>query len=61
VTEAINYLAAMFPDFCLCERSPILVAIFGGVSPHPKIPFLAAGLGHENGVVVGDAMGCYRP
>jgi hypothetical protein len=23
------------------------VAIFGGVSPHPKIPFLAAGLGHE--------------
>jgi len=27
--------------------SPILVAIFGGLSPHPKIPFPAAGLGHE--------------
>jgi hypothetical protein len=24
-----------------------LVAIFGGLSPHPKIPFPAAGLGHE--------------
>src|SRR5260221_7157831 len=32
-----------FPDFCLCERSPILVAIFGGLSPQPKIPFPAAG------------------
>src|SRR5260221_14661217 len=31
-----------FPDFCLCERSPILAAIFGGLSPHPKIPFPAA-------------------
>src|SRR5260370_38136722 len=36
-----------FPDFCLCERSPILVAIFGGLSPHPKIPFPAAGFGHK--------------
>jgi hypothetical protein len=23
------------------------VAIFGGLSPHPKIPFPAAGFGHE--------------
>src|SRR5258706_10278652 len=37
-----------FPDFCLCERSPILVAVFNGLSPHPKIPFPAAGLGRES-------------
>ncbi len=37
-----------FPDFCLCERSPILVEIFDGLSLHPKIPFPAAGLGYES-------------
>jgi hypothetical protein len=42
-----GFPAIHFLDFCLCERSPILVAIFGGVSPHPKFPFPAAGLGHE--------------
>src|ERR1700731_25277 len=36
-----------FPDFCLCDRSPILVAIFGGLSPHPKIPFPAAEFGAQ--------------
>jgi len=25
-----GFPATQFPDFCLCERSPILVAIFGG-------------------------------
>ena len=39
-----GFPATHFPDFGLCERSPILVAIFGGPSPHPKIPFPAAGL-----------------
>ena len=28
-------------------RSPALAAVFGALSPHPKIPFPAAGLGRE--------------
>src|SRR5258705_10769450 len=43
-----GFLTTHFPDFCLCERSPILVAILGGLSPHPKIPFPAAGFGQRN-------------
>src|ERR1700694_646528 len=35
-------------DFGLCRRSRILVLILGALSPHPKIPFPAAGL--ERGV-----------
>ena len=44
-----GFPATQFPDFCLCERSPILVAIFGGLSPHPKIPFPASGSGTKSG------------
>src|SRR5258708_2606158 len=36
-----------FPYICRFERYHILGACFGGLSPHPKIPFPAAGLGHE--------------
>ena len=35
--------ATHFLDFGLCGRSCILVVIFGALSPHPKIPFPAAG------------------
>jgi hypothetical protein len=33
-----------FPDLGLCERWRSLMTIFGALSPHPKIPFPAAGL-----------------
>ena len=39
-----GFPATQFTDFRLCGRSPILAAIFGALSPHPKIPFPAAGL-----------------
>jgi hypothetical protein len=44
-----GFPATYFPDFGLCGRSRISVAIFGALSLHPKtlhpkIPFLAAGL-----------------
>jgi hypothetical protein len=38
-----SLLATQFPDFRLCGRSRILAAVFGGLSPHPKIPFPAVG------------------
>jgi hypothetical protein len=34
-----GFPATQFPDFGLCVRSRILVAVFGTLSPHPKIPF----------------------
>jgi hypothetical protein len=37
-----GFPATQFPDFGLCVRSRILVAVFGALSPHPKIPFPAA-------------------
>src|SRR5258706_11636824 len=37
-----GFPATQFPDFGLCVRSRILVAVFGTLSPHPKIPFPAA-------------------
>src|SRR6266852_6358562 len=42
-----GFPATHFLDFGLCGRSRILVAIFGAPSPHPKIPFPAAGLERE--------------
>jgi hypothetical protein len=42
-----GFPAFHFSDFRLCGRSRILVAIFGALSPHPKIPFPAGGLGRE--------------
>src|SRR6266403_6008386 len=39
--------ATYFTDFGLCGRSTALAAVFGALSPHPKIPFPAAGFGHE--------------
>src|SRR5712671_5454179 len=41
--------ATYFSDFGLCGRSPALAAVFGALSPHPKIPFPAAGLGTKSG------------
>src|SRR5258707_15806822 len=38
-----GFPATHFLDFGLCGRSRILVAIFGALSPHLKIPFPAAG------------------
>src|SRR5260370_34411674 len=37
-----GFPASQFPDFGLCGRSRILVAVFGASSPPPKIPFPAA-------------------
>jgi hypothetical protein len=37
-----GFPATQFPDFGLCGRPRILVAVFGALSPHPKIPFPAA-------------------
>jgi hypothetical protein len=42
-----GFPATQFPNLGLCGRSRILVAGFGGPSPHPKIPFPATGLGRE--------------
>jgi hypothetical protein len=42
-----GFPATQFPDFGLCGRSRILVAVFGALSPHPKIPFPAVGLERE--------------
>src|SRR5258708_18157601 len=42
-----GFSATQFPGFGLCGRPRILVAVFGALSPHPKIPFPAAGLGRE--------------
>src|SRR5258705_1754723 len=39
-----GFPATYFPDFGLCGGSRISLAIFGALSLHPKIPFLAAGL-----------------
>jgi hypothetical protein len=39
-----GFSATDFPDLGLRERWRTLVAIFGALSPHPKIPFPAAGL-----------------
>jgi hypothetical protein len=39
-----GFPATYFPDFGLCGRSRISVAIFGALSLHPKIPFLPGGL-----------------
>ncbi len=39
-----GFLATHFPDFGLRGRLRILVAIFGALSLHPRIPFPAAGL-----------------
>ena len=39
--------ASQFPDFGLWGRSRILVAVFGALSLHPKIPFPAAGLARK--------------
>jgi len=39
-----GFSATDFPDLGLCERWRSLVSIFGALSPHPKIPFPAAGL-----------------
>jgi hypothetical protein len=40
----LGFPATQIPDLRLCGRSPVLVVIFGALSPHPKIPFPAAGL-----------------
>src|SRR5258708_14916637 len=40
--------ATYFSDFGLCGRSPALAAVFGALSPHPKIPFPAAGFGTKS-------------
>jgi len=40
--------ATYFSDFGLCGRSPALAAVFGTLSPHPKIPFPAAGFGTKS-------------
>jgi hypothetical protein len=42
-----GFSATQFPDFGLCRRSRILVAGFGALSPHLKIPFPAVGLERE--------------
>ena len=42
-----GFPATQFPDFGLCGRSRILVAVFGALSPHAKIPFPAVGLERE--------------
>ena len=42
-----GFSATQFPDFGLCRRSRILVAVFGALSPHLKIPFPAVGLERE--------------
>src|SRR6266852_2615987 len=42
-----GFPATHFPDFGLCGRTRILVAIFGALSPHAKIPFPAASLERE--------------
>jgi hypothetical protein len=42
-----GFSATHFTDFGLCGRSRILVTIFGALSLHLKIPFLAAGLERE--------------
>jgi len=42
-----GFPAAQFPDSGLCGRPRILVAVFGALSPHPKIPFPAVGLERE--------------
>ena len=42
-----GFPATQFPDFGLSGRSRILVAVFGALSPHPKIPFPAVGLERE--------------
>ena len=39
-----GFSATQFPDFGLCRRSRILVAGFGALSPHLKIPFPRSGL-----------------
>jgi hypothetical protein len=38
-----GFSATQFPAFGLYGRSWILVAVFGALSPHPKIPFPAVG------------------
>jgi hypothetical protein len=35
-------------SFGLCGRSPAVAAVFGALSPHPKIPFPAAGFGTKS-------------
>src|SRR5467141_2602732 len=42
-----GFPATHFSDLCLCVRLRVLVAIFGALSLHPKIPFPAAGFGRE--------------
>src|SRR5258706_12900959 len=42
-----GFPATHFSDLCLCVRSRVLVAIFGTLSLHTKIPFPAAGFGRE--------------
>ena len=42
-----GFPATHIPDFGLCGRLRISVAIFGALSPHPKIPFPAASFERE--------------
>jgi len=42
-----GFPAFHFSDFGLCRHSSAVAAIFGALSPHPKIPFPAAVAEHE--------------